>query len=79
MHIMCEAAPATREEEVMVTLRSGMRDAAEELHMGVRGRRKEGKGVHRREGKRGGHAPVGAKEFIRCGKLCLVRCEGANS
>jgi hypothetical protein len=51
MHIMCEAAPATREEEVMVTLRSGMRDAAEELHMGVRGRRREGGGSTEGKGK----------------------------
>ena len=39
-------APATREEDVMVTLRRGMRDAAEELGGGVRerGRGRQEKG-----------------------------------
>jgi hypothetical protein len=35
-------APATRDEDVMVTLRRGMRDAAEELGGGVRERGRGG-------------------------------------
>jgi hypothetical protein len=50
------SAPATREEDVMVTLRSGIRDAADELDSGVRRRRNDEGDVGAREMEGNGRA-----------------------